>query len=225
MSTPQRLIAIRTRKLGLLIYDARTASRRTLEDCAEAVGISASQFESYEKGLAAPSLPEIEALAFYLDIPIEHFWGSTSLVEKSNLAPKQTNRLLRLRHRIIGTHLRLGRSKTNRTLKELSEKALVPENDLKSFEMGDVPVPLPVLELLASAMDMRIEDFFAEGGPIGNWRENQHAVKAFLDLSPEMQEFVCKPINRPYLQLAMRLSDLSVERLRTIAEGLLEITY
>jgi hypothetical protein len=50
-------------------------------------------------------------------------------------------------------------------------------------------------------------------------------MQEFSELPSELQQFVCKPINRPYLELAMRLSDLPVDRLRTVAEGLLEITY
>jgi hypothetical protein len=40
----------------------------------------------------------------------------------------------------------------------------------------------------------------------------------------EMQEFITKPINRPYIEVAMKLSSLSADELRAIAEGLLEIT-
>jgi len=36
--------------------------------------------------------------------------------------------------------------------------------------------------------------------------------------------FVLKPINLPYLELAKRLSEMSVDKLRDVAEGLLEIT-
>ena len=46
-----------------------------------------------------------------------------------------------------------------------------------------------------------------------------------MALPLEMQVFVSKPINRPYLELAMRLNDMSVDKLRGVAEGLLEITY
>ena len=46
----------------------------------------------------------------------------------------------------------------------------------------------------------------------------------FDGLSPELQDFISKPINRPYLEIAQRLGDMSVEKLRTVAEGLLEIT-
>jgi hypothetical protein len=40
----------------------------------------------------------------------------------------------------------------------------------------------------------------------------------------DLQTFVSKPINRPYLELAQRLSEMSVDKLRSVAEGLLEIT-
>jgi hypothetical protein len=39
-----------------------------------------------------------------------------------------------------------------------------------------------------------------------------------------LQSFVSQPINRPYIELAQRLSEMPTAKLRTIAEGLLEIT-
>ena len=50
------------------------------------------------------------------------------------------------------------------------------------------------------------------------------AVEDFSKLPLDMQQFVSKPANLPYLELAQRLSEMSVERLRAVAEGLLEIT-
>jgi hypothetical protein len=44
-------------------------------------------------------------------------------------------------------------------------------------------------------------------------------------LSPELQAFIAKPINRPYLELAVKLSQLDADRLRSVAEALLAITY
>jgi hypothetical protein len=34
-----------------------------------------------------------------------------------------------------------------------------------------------------------------------------------------------KPVNEPYIALAKKLSELPANKLRSIAEGLLEITY
>jgi len=60
--------------------------------------------------------------------------------------------------------------------------------------------------------------------PVGRWVNQQQMVKDFLLLPPEIQAFVSKPVNRPYLELAQRLGDLSVDKLRSVAEVLLEIT-
>ena len=62
-------------------------------------------------------------------------------------------------------------------------------------------------------------------GRIGEWRTERELNEKFAQLPTKMKDFVSKPVNRPYLELAMRLSELSVEKLRTVAESLLEITY
>ena len=49
-------------------------------------------------------------------------------------------------------------------------------------------------------------------------------MQQFLDLPKELQAFVCQPVNRPYLELAMKLSSMSTDKLRSVAEGLLDIT-
>ena len=62
-------IAIRSKKLGVLIQSARNSSDYTLEECAEAIGVTSQELESFESGEVSPSLPEMEALAFYLQVP------------------------------------------------------------------------------------------------------------------------------------------------------------
>ena len=68
-------ITIRTKKLGVLIRDARLSARRSVQDCAEAIGVRTGIFRSYEEGVRSPSLPELEALVYYLDLPLDHFWS------------------------------------------------------------------------------------------------------------------------------------------------------
>ena len=80
-------VAIRSKKLGVLIQSARLASDKTIEDCAGATSISAQQLEDYEEGNSSPSLPELEALAFYLKIPIDYFWGR-EIITPSQDEPK-----------------------------------------------------------------------------------------------------------------------------------------
>ncbi|NIP32622.1 MAG: hypothetical protein GWN00_13130, partial [Aliifodinibius sp.] len=53
---------------------------------------------------------------------------------------------------------------------------------------------------------------------------NDEYIDEFQNLPEELQEFIAKPVNQPYLELAKKLSELSADRLRGIAEGILEIT-
>ena len=68
-------ITIREKKLGLLIRDARMAERRSIKECADAIGVKPGLFRAYEEGRRSPSLPELETLVFYLKLPITQFWG------------------------------------------------------------------------------------------------------------------------------------------------------
>lgn len=226
MSTYQQITRIRTRKLGLLIKDARLARNHPENACAKAMGVSLDAYQQIENGLTAPSLPQVEALAFYLDIPLDHFWSSDALSSQTPAEPiEQSRQYVELRHKIIGARLRMARSHLNLTLTELAQETSIPEEQIRQYEMGETPAPVPALEILTNRLQIRLEELFDQRGPIGQWRAEKLAVQEFLALSPDLKEFIVKPVNLPYLQLAMRLSDLSVEKLRAVAEGLLEITY
>jgi transcriptional regulator with XRE-family HTH domain len=224
MTTPSQ-ITLRTKKLGVLIRDARQSARRTPEECAKAIGVSRNTFRSYEEGKHAPSLPELELLAYHLKLPIDHFWGKSSLSgEQSPGEPLDLPRLVELRQRMIGALLRQHRTNASVSLKSLADETGISGARLKAYELGERPIPLPELELLISALTSRIENFFDQNGPIGQWITNEKVVRQFLQLPKDLQAFVCQPVNRPYLDLARKLSGMSNEQLRSVAEGLLDIT-
>jgi transcriptional regulator with XRE-family HTH domain len=218
-------IAIRSKKLGVLIQSARTSADSSVEECSEAIGVDSQKFESYEGGTESPSLPELEALAFYLQVPMDYFWGREVIdLGQKGLKIYEKDRLMRLRNRVIGASIRQARLKAGLTTLELATSADISEEQLNKYELGEVSIPLPVLEILANGINRTIKDFQDNRGPIGTWIKQQRAMQHFAELSPELQDFISKPINRPYLEIAQRLSEMSVEKLRTVAEGLLEIT-
>ncbi len=222
----QTQIALRTRKLGVLIRDARLASRKTLPECARGLGIPTSTLRAYEEGRKSPSLPELEVLAYYLNMPIQHFWSSDAL---SDDAPRTEHldltTLAGLRHRIIGVLLTQKRTNANISIKALSLETGIPQTRLAFYEKGEKPVPLPELEAILSVLGTRVENFFDQNGPIGRWMNDQQAIQEFLKMPPDLRAFVCLPVNRPYLELAQNLSQLSTAKLRAVAEGLLDITF
>ncbi|MBN2547879.1 MAG: helix-turn-helix domain-containing protein [Anaerolineales bacterium] len=219
-------LTLRAKIIGALIRDARLAAAKSIPDCAEAISIDPQRMEAYELGDQAPSLPELEGLAYYLDVPVENFWGNRSLVAGS-LDKKQPNMpaLMMLRNRMVGATLRQARLEAGLDIASLSQRTQIPVENLEAFELGQESVPLPQLEVLSGELNRSLREFLDRHGPVGAWTAQQRAVKDFLDMPPELQEFVSKPINRPYLELAIRLSEMSVDRLRGVAEGLLEITY
>lgn len=226
MSTQQKSIEIRTRKLGLLIADSRQAACKSVEQCAQAMAVSPENYQSFEAGEQAPSLPQLEGLAYFLNLPLEHFWGNSTLSGQIRAEPlSNIEPLLRLRQRVIGTMLRMARMRANLSAAELVAKTSLREECLEPYERGEIPIPLPELEVLSGALGLRIEELFDKRGPVGAWRTQQQNIANFLELSPEIQSFVSSPVNTPYLELAMRLSELNVEKLRAVAENLLEITY
>ncbi len=217
---------LRAKVIGALIREARLASKRSLDEAAQVIGLSAADLEAIEMGTRAISLPELESLAYFLDVPLEHFWERESLAE---IRPERSltglERLMVIRHRMIGALLRQARQEAGFSLDTLAERAQLSPEQLEAYEVGQEPVPLPVLEILTGLLHRSIREFQDQHGPVGVWNAQQKAVKEFLTLPLDLQLFVSKPVNRPYLELAIRLNEMSVEKLRAVAEGLLEITY
>lgn len=219
-------ITIRTKKLGILIKDARMTARRNVKECADAIGVKSGIFRAYEEGRKAPSLPELEALVFFLDLPIDHFWSkeiksNAPLPYESLDLPK----LLAVRQRKIGALLRQERMNASISIRNLALETGISGARIKAYELGERPIPLPELEALIGKLGGRIESLFDRSGPIGQWLMNEEAIQHFLEMPEELRQFVALPVNRPYVELAMKLSNMSRDKLRSVAEDLLDITF
>lgn len=219
-------IAIRSKTLGLLIRDARTTARRNVTECALAMGVKPGIFRAYEEGRRAPSLPELEALVYFLDLPIDHFWSKE--IKSGKPLPHENldlPKLLSVRQRKIGALLRQSRMNASISIRSLATETGISGARIKAYELGERPMPLPELEALIKALGGRVESFFDRTGPIGQWLTNEEAIRDFLELPLELRQFVAMPVNRPYLELAMKLSNMSRDKLRSVAEDLLDITF
>jgi transcriptional regulator with XRE-family HTH domain len=215
---------IRAKKLGLLIRDVRLKTGKSLEECAQAMGLSVDELAAMEFGERPPTLPELELLAFYLEIPLDHFWSNETLKTDGSDKSVDAADIIQVRQGVIGDLIRKGRIKAELSIEDLAQTTGIKTESLQSYEQGKLPISLPELEILAQVLNNNIGDFEDSQGPVGSWFNEQKNMRIFQDLPPELQEFVGKPINRPYLELAIRLSELKVEKLRALAEGLLEIT-
>jgi transcriptional regulator with XRE-family HTH domain len=213
----------RAKILGDLIRDARQQAGRSAADCANVLGISEEQFNQAESGAYNPTLPDLEVLAMYLNVPMAHFWGNFTL--KGAVEPNYKN-FTKIRQRIIGALLRQARLQSKRSLAEAADYLGSTVQQIQDYESGVTAVPLFELERLGKYFGVPLDYFSDEArGPLAQHEARQKMLKRFDELSPEVKKFVVEPINLSYIETAMRLSDFDVKRLRNIAEGILDITF
>ena len=82
------------------------------------------------------------------------------------------------------------------------------------------------MEILCKELDGSIDMFLDDvNGPLGRHEAQQRFNKQFNRMSPEMQAFLVNPVNLSYLDTAKRISEMDVQKLRQVAEDILEITY
>lgn len=221
----QQIIERRNRVIGTLICGARERARITPDSCAEVLGISPARFAAYEEGSELVSLPELELLGRYLGSPLH-------VLRRENLADEDAEddlpapqSFLSLRHRIVGVRLQQARMQAGYTQEELAELLEQPVSTIAAYEYGELPIPLAELELVARTLVVPLDFFLDSDSGVGAWHQVQQEFERFTELPAEIREFVLRPINRSYLELAMNLAAMPAGALRQIAEGLLEITY
>lgn len=218
-------ISILSKKIGVLLKVARTQRGESKKACGEIIGVSTRTITKYESGDKSPSLPELEVLAYYLDLPLENFWEDTAPdnQDRMNALPNLEKRI-ELRNLKIGATLRKFRQEADMSMKEVAETLGITTYRLKSYEKGAFPVPLAELNALVRLYDHQLDELVVESGPIAEWAHNKRVGSSFADLPEDLQGFVLKPVNRPYLEIAIKLSKMDVDQMRDIAERLLDIT-
>lgn len=222
---PKLAITLRAKKLGILIRDARLEAGKSMKECGEAIGATGGKISSFEKGTKSPSLPEMELLSYYLNVPVSRFWkDEIKSTEPTIIDDIHIEHALILRDRYVGKILEEIRNEANLSYKDIREKTGITPAKMKKYEGGESSVPLPELEVICSTLGLNITNFIDPDSNIGGWIIAKENIEDFLKLPLHLQGFVSKPVNQPYLEIAQRLSKLSAEELRAIAEGLLEIT-
>ncbi|MBN1180146.1 MAG: helix-turn-helix transcriptional regulator [Anaerolineae bacterium] len=222
----QQAQVLRDRVIGVLLRDARLWADKSVGECAHLLGVSPETITAYEEGEESISLPELEVLASFLGVSVSRFWDpEATLLAEAKKAPN-IDQILALRHRIVGALLRQARMDAHKTQQDLADEIGASASRISAYEYGKQPIPLSELEQLAEAVGRPVTYFLGERvGPLAEWERQREVMQVFKELPVEIQDFVGRPINQSYLRVAMKLEEMSAESLRTIAEGLLEITF
>jgi transcriptional regulator with XRE-family HTH domain len=221
--TESQTITLRAKMIGAMLRNARRAAKKSLKQVAAMIGTTSSTLSSFEHGRKGISLPELELFAYHFDIPLSVFLTGTTPTSKKKPEFDPTT-MVSLRQRMLGARLRKQRTEAELSMRALAGRTGLSAKRLSAYERGDRPIPVPELESLLKALDQSMDDYVDREGPVGEWSINKRAFERLLQLSPDLREFISNPDNQPYLQLAQKISDLSVDKLRELAEGLLDLT-
>lgn len=214
---------LRSKMLGVLIRDARLNAARTIDDCARLLSIEPSIIESWEYGDTAPTLPQIELLAYYLDVPVSHFWSLKTLdQDKAEKVAAQTE-YMALRNRMIGALLQQARQEQDLSYEDVAEKAQIPADAVRAYEIGELPIPMHQLAVIANIVNKNVDYFLETSSYVGELLRMREEWKHFSELDPEIREFAANPLNIGFIQIAITFSKMSADKLRLAAEGMLEI--
>ncbi|MCA9886744.1 MAG: helix-turn-helix transcriptional regulator [Anaerolineae bacterium] len=215
---------LRGKVLGVLIRDARLDAARTIEDCARLLNTSSQVIESWEYGDQIPSLPQLEVLAYYLEVPISHFWGNNALEnDRAQTVSKQPH-YIELRNRMIGTELAQAREERQLSIQQLAEACYLDVATLQAYEQGDLAIPLTHLQIIANAVNKNMNYFLESVGYVGEILQAREDYMAFMALDEDIRRFIANPSNLAFVKIAMMFREMPTEQLRKAAEGLLDIT-
>lgn len=213
----------RAQILGNLIRDARLYAGQRHRDCAKVLGITEDEYKQAEAGEYPITLPDLEVLALYLKVPMGYFWGTDRLFEAKDV---NFAGMLDLRQKVIGAMIRQSRLQARETTASFAELLGIEEDVVQAYESGSTAIPYLQLEELCRHLDLSINHFVDDQhGPLRRHEAEQRLQKIFDGLDVDMQSFLANPTNVSYLETAKTLSEMDVQRLRQVAESLLEITF
>jgi transcriptional regulator with XRE-family HTH domain len=218
-------LRIRARMIGVLLRDARENAGRSVEDCAAVLRVSPELFAAWEYGDETPSLPQLEIAAYYLGVPVSHFW-STSTLESERVEHDESaqDQYQLIRNRMVGVQLRLAREALHLSLEELSETVGLPTSLLEQYELGELPVPMGELSALASALKKTMRYFLESSSYIGDFLTMREEWQHFTALPEDLRKFAANPLHGGFLEIALMLSQMPTDRLRRVGESILNIT-
>lgn len=224
-STMDHYFRLRARMLGVLIRDARMKASRLESDCAHVVGVSPETFSNWEYGDESPTLPQLELLANFLYIPISHFWSTKTLVNDSNTSTTHTQHTyFEIRDRMIGLMLRQAREQANLSVAELAHESGADAQIIAQYELGELPIPMHHLNILAHQVNQNIRYFLDFSGQVGELLAMQEQWKHFAQLPEDVRAFAANPVNIGFIEIAVMLSKLPTDTLRSVGASMLDST-
>ena len=226
-----QLSSIKMKKLGMKLAMTRQDSGYSLMDLSRETGIDTDALAAFEQGSSNPSLPQLETLATTYDRSIEDFISDKPLAtKKKGFDTLGLVRREKLHDRMIGLQIKKHRIDQHLSVEALAQSSGINQSEMEENESGLTSIPFLVLVALCHELVIFYEMFItikpADQVETKLAQEPQQVLTQNPSsiLPDELQEFVNKPVNLPFVELAQKMSEMDAKKLRQIAESILEIT-
>src|SRR5690606_33749758 len=172
---------VKARSLGILLADARRASGHNEEEVADLLDLTPGEYRALEAGDAMPSLPQLEVMAYFFNVPVSHFWGGDTLPVKrqESRVRERIPAILALRDRILGVQLQQLREQANLSVADLADQTSLDAKRIRDAERGRISLPLDELEALTQSMQGRLSELVDGHGPVGQQLQAKEDFEQF----------------------------------------------
>lgn len=217
----------RAQRIGRVLAIQREMNEQPVEEIARYLGISPEDWMKFEVGELSPSLPQLESLANYFHVSLDLLLADLPAGLTGYGDPSKVAAVLSLRDRVIAVMIKRARLEQNRSQNDLAANLGTDEATIAELESGKISIPLPDLEVICSELGIPVKSLVTgqDLQKSQDDKDNPANTEKSLSLPQDLFDFVSNAANLPYLQLAKKLSEMDANKLRGIAEGLLEITY
>jgi transcriptional regulator with XRE-family HTH domain len=160
LPTKPQIKTLKAHKVAALVLDARLYARRTPEEACSLLGWDQDHLLALETAAVTPSLPELEALAAIYAVPVDHFFGSTSLSDgMPKLRTETMQQRLELRNRVLGAMIMQTRSRKNLSRDDLATMTGLSLEEITAYELGLLPLPVTDLEEITRILQIEVHDW------------------------------------------------------------------
>jgi transcriptional regulator with XRE-family HTH domain len=211
----------RRRAIGAAIRAQREAANRKSRDFAAQIGLSVPALLAIENGERDASLPQLEAIAYLLDMPLQQLLQPTATaLERGAPHAEQLDTIIRLRGHIIGARLKQARMAHSETPQQVMAATGIAAREIEQFEIGAKQPGLADVETLIAHYTLSIEDLLDFGiGPLGETQLRQRQQAAFDALPEPLRALFNGPHAGKHLDMALRLSTLSPDQMRELSQA------
>ena len=214
---------LRAKIVGVLIQQSRKAASRSVEDCARRLQVLPELVTDWEYGDDVPSLPQLELLASYLNVPVSMFWQENEPREFQEEVA-ENDQFVALRQRLLGGLLRAARDPMGITIEQLSELTAIDKSLLREYEYGEQVIPMNHLLVLANSLDRDLEYFLENEHNLDAGIEPENASSAAMANTDEQRRFADDQKTQGLIKLAVAFSQIPSEELHRIADALIALS-